>query len=168
MLHYSQGGNASGTRWFFDHLGASGVSYDLIGLSYYPWWHGSIVGLEANLEATALRYGKDILVVETSYPWRAGGWEGMAPNRSVMTWAVSPSGQGKFLLDIVEAVAKTPHNHGVGVLWWYPEAIEVPGLFIFGGGSLALFDATGNVLPAAAEFGVLTQSLFPIPMFFFV
>lgn len=79
MLHYSQGGSASGTAWFFDHIEAYGVPYDLIGLSYYPWWHGSIAGLEANLETTALRYDRDILLTELSYPWRAGGWRGWPP-----------------------------------------------------------------------------------------
>jgi hypothetical protein len=39
------------------------------------------------------------------------------------------------------------------VVWWYPEAIQVPGLFIYAGGSLALFDSTGNVLPAATQLG---------------
>jgi hypothetical protein len=39
------------------------------------------------------------------------------------------------------------------VVWWYPEAIQVPGLFVWGGGSLALFDSTGNVLPAASALG---------------
>ena len=33
------------------------------------------------------------------------------------------------------------------------EAIQVSGLFVWGGGSMALFDATGNVLPAASVFG---------------
>jgi len=152
MLHYSQGGSASGTAWFFDHIEAHDVPYDLIGLSYYPWWHGSIAGLEANLEATALRYDRDILLTEMSYPWRAGGWEGMATYRWAMTWPISAKGQGRFLGDVMKVVAATPGNHGVGVLWWYPEAIEVPGLFIFGGGSLALFDQAGNLLPAASLF----------------
>jgi arabinogalactan endo-1,4-beta-galactosidase len=151
MLHYSQGGSAGGTQWFFDHMQAYGVPYDLIGLSYYPWWHGSIAGLEANLHATALRYGRDIMIVETSYPWRAGGWEAMASNRGAMTWPVSSQGQAKFLRDVRAAVAAVPNGHGSGVIWWYPEAIRVPGLFIWGDGSLALFDGAGNVLPAAAE-----------------
>jgi len=38
-------------------------------------------------------------------------------------------------------------------VWWYPEAISLPGIFVWGGGSLALFGADGNVLPAAAAFG---------------
>ena len=152
MLHYSQGGSAGGTQWFYDHMAAYGVPYDLIGLSYYPWWHGTLAQLEANLAETASRYGRDIVVVETSYPWRAGGWESMVTNSAAMTWVVSAQGQGQFVHDLVAAVAAAPGGHGAGVVWWYPEAIQVPGLFIWGGGSLALFDSTGNVLPAAGHF----------------
>jgi arabinogalactan endo-1,4-beta-galactosidase len=150
MLHYSQGGSAGGTQWFFDHLDAHGVPYDLIGLSYYPWWHGSLLDLKTNLYAAALRYGRDVMVVETSYPWRAGGWESMAPDRSAMIWPITRAGQAKFVRDVRDAVAALPNGHGAGVLWWYPESIEVPGLFVWGGGSLALFDDGGNALPAAS------------------
>ncbi|HEX9105894.1 MAG TPA: glycosyl hydrolase 53 family protein [Longimicrobiales bacterium] len=149
MLHYSQGGSVGGTRWFFDHLAGAGVPYDIIGLSYYPFWHGTLADLSANLQATAARYGHDIMVVETTYPWRAGGWEDMATNRLAMTWATSVAGQAQFARDLVSAVAQTPGGRGLGVVWWYPEAILVPGLFVWGGGSLALFDATGNLVPAA-------------------
>ena len=152
MLHYSQGGDAAGTQWFFDHIDAYGVQYDLIGLSYYSWWHGTLANLIGNLKATALRYDRDILVVETSYPWRTGGWEAMATKRGAMTWPVSPDGQAAFLRDLADAVAQTPGSRGRGVIWWYPEAIQVPGLFVWGGGSLALFDAGGNVLPSASAF----------------
>lgn len=153
MLHYSQGGSTSSTQWFLDHMHAYGVPYDLLGLSYYPWWHGTLAQLQENLQATALRFGVDIVVVETSYPWRAGGWEGIATNTAPMTWPVTRGGQAQFLRDVVDAVAATPGGHGAGVLWWYPEAIPVPGVFVWGGGSLALFDSTGNVLPAASTFG---------------
>lgn len=152
MLHYSQGGSASGTQWFFDQVNRYGVPYDLIGLSYYPWWHGTLAELRANLWAAAQRYGREILVVETSYPWRAGGWESMATNRAAMSWAVTPEGQARFLRELLETVATARDTAGAGLIWWYPEAIQVPGLFVWGGGSLSLFDAGGNLLPAASEF----------------
>jgi len=154
LLHYSQGCSGGGTRWFFDHIAAAGVPYDLIGVSYYPWWHGTLAALESNLRATAVRYGRDVMVVEASYPWRAGGWESWPTVPGAMSWTVSPQGQAQFLRDLLDAVAAVPDGRGAGVVWWYPEAIQVSGLFIWGGGSLALFDAGGNVLPAAAEFGV--------------
>ena len=29
------------TQWFFDHITAQGVPFDIMGQSYYPMWHGS-------------------------------------------------------------------------------------------------------------------------------
>jgi arabinogalactan endo-1,4-beta-galactosidase len=152
MVHYSRGGDAGGTRWFFDHLVSAGVPFDLIGVSYYPFWHGGVGSLRANIRDAAQRYGRDIMVVETTYPWRAGGWESMVTSGTAMVWPVTPQGQADFLADVMSAVAAVPGGRGIGVVWWYPEAIQVPGLFIWGGGSLSLFDAGGNVLPAAARF----------------
>jgi len=153
LLHYSQGASSGGTQWFFDHVNTYGVPYDIIGLSYYPWWHGPLAYLRDNLRTTALRYGRDVMVVETTHPWRAGGWEDGATYLGAMTWGISPQGQAQFLRDVLGAVAAVPDGRGAGVVWWYPEAMQVPGLFIWGGGSLALFDTGGNVLPAAAAFG---------------
>jgi arabinogalactan endo-1,4-beta-galactosidase len=153
MIHVSTGGNADATRWFFDHLAAAGVSYDLIGLSYYPWWHGSMAGLVTNLRSTSLRYGTDVMVVETAYPWRSGDWEGMVTDASAMVWPASRAGQASFLRALLAAVSSTPGGHGAGVLWWYPEAVAVPGVYVWANGSLGLFDSAGAVLPAAAELG---------------
>ena len=94
------------------------------------------------------------MVVETSYPWRTGGWEGMAPDRNAMTWPVSPTGQARFLRGRwSKPWPRSPADGAPGVVWWYPEAIAGPALFIWGGGSLALFGAGGELLPAAAELG---------------
>jgi arabinogalactan endo-1,4-beta-galactosidase len=153
MLHFGQGGSLGGTEWFFDHMAAYGVTYDLIGLSYYPIWHGPLSGLEGAVLAASGRYGKDVVVVETSYPWRSGGWESSVTSQSAMNWAATPDGQAAFARQLVDAVATSPTGHGAGVIWWYPEAIQVGGLFIYAGGSLALFDSTGNVLPAAYQLG---------------
>jgi arabinogalactan endo-1,4-beta-galactosidase len=157
MLHFAAGADSAGTAWFFDHVSGLGVPYDLIGLSYYPWWHGSLANLHANLRATAARYGKDIMVVETGYPWRAGGWENLVTNAAAMTWPASPGGQAQFLQDLLRTVAATPNGHGAGVLWWYPEAVPVQGLFVWTGGSLALFDPAGNLLPAASAFAAYSD-----------
>lgn len=153
LIHNSQGGSTGGIQWYFDHLDAFGVPYDLIGVSYYPWWRGALAGLRAQLQASALRYNRDILVVETAYPWRAGDWESMATDRTAMTWPVSQQGQATFLRDLVAAVAAVPGGRGLGVIWWYPEAIPVSGLYVWGGGALALFNYSGGVLPAASVFG---------------
>ena len=152
MIHYSQGASTSGTRWFFDHVAAQGVDYDMIGLSWYPFWHGTLSQLRANLDATAARYGRPIVVVETTYPWRSG-WNPSGALPGWNAWAFSPEGQAGFLRDLLNTVAGTQDGLGAGVVWWYPEAIHVPGRSVWGSGSLALFDADGELLPAAFVFG---------------
>lgn len=52
---------------------------------------------------------------------------------SALTWPVSAEGQAQFLRGVIDAVAAVPGGRGAGVVWWYPEAIEVPGLFVRGG-----------------------------------
>ncbi|MBC8423661.1 glycosyl hydrolase 53 family protein, partial [bacterium] len=63
MIHSDRGGDNGGCRWFFGNLLAQGFDFDVIGLSYYPWWHGTLADLEYNLDDLAVRYGKDIMVV---------------------------------------------------------------------------------------------------------
>ena len=75
----------------------------------------------------------------------------MATNRAAMTWPVSAVGQRQYLRSLLAVISTVPNAHGAGLLWWYPEAIQVSGLFIWGGGSLTLFDAGGNLLPAVSE-----------------
>jgi arabinogalactan endo-1,4-beta-galactosidase len=55
-------------RWWFDNIVKRGP-FDLIGASYYPFWHGTFADLQTNLNDIALRYDKDIIVVETAYPF---------------------------------------------------------------------------------------------------
>ena len=146
MIHIDTGGSAARTAWFFRNAQKYGVEYDLIGLSYYPWWHGGVADLEDNLWKTAEEFRKGIVVVETAYPWREDV-EG-----AEMAWPQTPQGQKKFLEDVVRAVGSTPHGLGMGVFWWYPEAIPVEGLDVWKGGSAALFDAGGDALPAMDAF----------------
>ncbi len=152
LLHYSGGGNPPGIDWFFGHVAQLELDYDLIGLSWYPWWHGSLSALRAGLATAANHYGRDVMVVETAYPWRHGAWEQMIVDSSALAWPMTRAGQARFLADLVAAVRATPGGRGAGVLWWHPEAIPAPGLFVWGDGALALFDSTGALLPAARAF----------------
>ena len=42
------------------------VPIDVIGLSYYPKWHGTLDDLRDNMHDLVRRYNKDIIVVEYS------------------------------------------------------------------------------------------------------
>jgi arabinogalactan endo-1,4-beta-galactosidase len=69
MIHIDGGADKVKTKAFFDRLRSYGVEFDVIGQSYYPWWHGSLNDLRENLILMAHEYGKPIIVVETAYNW---------------------------------------------------------------------------------------------------
>jgi arabinogalactan endo-1,4-beta-galactosidase len=144
MIHIDKGGKSAATKRFFTGLQEHEVDFDVIGLSYYPWWHGSMADVRKNLHETARAFGKDIVVVETAYPYRGERWA-KEPN---MAWPISPEGQRAFLSELVAVVRGVPDDRGIGVVWWYPESLPVKGLHVWRGGSNALFDSDGNALPA--------------------
>src|SRR6266851_3074247 len=76
MVHIDRGGDNAGSRYFYDSILEQGVDFDVIGLSYYPWWHGPLSALQANLNDLAPRYNKDIVIVEAAYPWTLTNGDG--------------------------------------------------------------------------------------------
>lgn len=46
MIHLDNGGNNEMYRDWFDHYVERGEDFDIIGLSYYPFWHGTFDMLE--------------------------------------------------------------------------------------------------------------------------
>jgi len=66
MLHIALGGQNDESRFFLDNMIDRGVPFDVIGLSYYPKWHGTLDELRDNLTDLAKHYDKDVVVVEYS------------------------------------------------------------------------------------------------------
>jgi beta-galactosidase len=64
MMHVALGGQNSEAVFWFDNMIARGVSFDIMGLSYYPRWHGTLEDLKYNLNDLAARYNKPVNVVE--------------------------------------------------------------------------------------------------------
>ncbi len=155
IIHIACGGDVDKTDWFLSNLEKQGVSYDIIGQSYYPWWHGTMKDLEKNLARTAKKFNKDIFVVETAYPYKdVKNFEADAEHKDAMIWDKTPEGQKLFLDELIRTVRNTPDNHGLGVLWWYPESVPMPGRDGWNGGATALFDAQRNALPAMKSFAI--------------
>jgi arabinogalactan endo-1,4-beta-galactosidase len=157
MLHIDRGGDNAACRWFFDNVVSHGVDFDIIGLSFYPWWHGTLDALERNLDDLAPRYGKELLVVETAYPWTLG-WLDDTPNLVGLPsqlhagFPASVGGQRRFLCHLTNIVHHVPQEKGVGLVYWAPDWISAPG-----SGSawenLALFDFAGHRLDSMSAFG---------------
>jgi arabinogalactan endo-1,4-beta-galactosidase len=147
MIHIDRGGDWKGTMWYFDNLTAQHVPFDVIGLSYYPMFHGPLSGLQETLQNAATRYGKPIIVVETGYAYAPNGRQASASE-----YPNTPEGQRAFLAALVATVRSTPNGLGRGVNYWEPEWIPVKGL-MGSWDSLTLFDDQGNALPGIDALG---------------
>jgi beta-galactosidase len=66
MMHIALGGQNDEARFWLDNMIARGVTFDVIGLSYYPRWHGTLEDLDHNLHDLVERYRKPVIVVEYS------------------------------------------------------------------------------------------------------
>jgi arabinogalactan endo-1,4-beta-galactosidase len=145
MIHIDCGGDWPVTQWFFDNMQQRGVEFDMIGQSYYPNWHGTLENARDTLRQTAQRYNKDIVIVETSYPWKNQEYWSQRKN---MVWPITPAGQKQFLADLIKVVRDTPDGRGVGIVYWHPESVSTGRRGSWNGGAMATFDNDGNALPA--------------------
>jgi len=66
MLHIALGGQNAEARFFVDNMLARRVPFDVIGLSYYPKWHGTPADLKNNMADLATRYKQQVMVAEYS------------------------------------------------------------------------------------------------------
>lgn len=115
MIHIDRGGDKPGTKAFFDRLHSYGVTYDVIGQSYYPWWHGTLLNLRENLDFMATEYHKDIMLVEVAYCWRPTEYKSKpAP------FPETPQGQRDFLDEVNRIALDTRDHRCIGIFWWEP------------------------------------------------
>ena len=147
MLHIDQGGSRDVCRFFFDGVCARDVDFDIIGLSYYPFWHGTLSDLAQNLAFLSDVYEKDIIIVETGHDWNG-------QEQPCLAFPHTPDGQLDFLMALIHTVAASPG--GKGIFYWAPEWIM--GEHWHGPAwsnvweNRAMFDRQGNALPSIHAF----------------
>jgi arabinogalactan endo-1,4-beta-galactosidase len=157
MVHIDRGGDTGGSEWFFANLVQRSVNFDIIGLSYYPWWHGTLGAMRANIASLAQRYGKPIFLAEVAYPWSLGWNDGTnnfvwQSSQLQAGYSATLDGQSAFMKALVDSVAALPGRLGHGLCYWAPE-------YLVGAGigtpweNLALFNFTNQVLPALSTLG---------------
>jgi len=168
MMHYDQGGNNQTSQAFYQNLISRGVPFDVIGLSYYPFFHGTISQMRANVDALATQFGKPIIIAETQYAWTlANGNEQPGDSTGDFVWQPSqisagypatPGGQLSFVNDELSILAQVPNGLGMGLFYWAPDWIPgvgwEPGANVGSPNTnLTLFDWQGAALPSIGIFG---------------
>lgn len=178
MVHLDNGGNHPLYLDWFGNYFARGGECDVIGMSYYPTWHGTMEELRDNMMDIAPRFGKPLILVEASNVFTMNSYaeyekraerKGAATKPEVMEkvpYAATPEGQAEFTRDLLDILDSVPDNMGKGLFWWESAWIPVPNVgwadepgweYVHekgpGGNEWAnqcLFDFEGNALPALA------------------
>lgn len=146
-------------NWFFQQLSNNNVDYDIIGLSYYPVWHGKDLNtVGSTIQSLGFAYGKDVVIAETAYPFSLS-WEDWTNNivgengQLVSGYPATPEGQKSFLLKLREIV--TTASKGTGFCYWGAEWVSFKGDQATNGSSWenqALFDFSNQAVPALEAF----------------
>jgi arabinogalactan endo-1,4-beta-galactosidase len=158
MLHLAGGTDPELCHHMFDLFKAERLDYDVIGLSWYPIYHGTLAQLKANLDDLAQRYAKPLVVVETAYGWTLNHGDSTsnlldAVHEAKAGYPATVDGQARVIRDVIATVAAIPGGLGRGVFYWEPAWIPAEGAgWRTGDGNnwenQALFDFTGRALPS--------------------
>ncbi|WP_234021677.1 glycoside hydrolase family 53 protein [Streptomyces sp. 351MFTsu5.1] len=155
IVHTADADSDANARWFYDGMKAKGVDWDITGLSYYCPWHGTIAGMGGVVADMKSRYGKDVVIAETAYPFTSADADGTANSITSGCSGYPLSWQGQA--DNFTAVQNAARSNGaIGVFYWEPTWYAVTGngwdpTNISGSGdgwdNMALFNWTGKVNP---------------------
>lgn len=146
-LHLDRGGDWPATMRFFDRISERGVPWDVLGQSYYPFWHGTPAQLAACLDESARRWRKPVLVAEYACHH--------VPSRDETSAGIAetPADQARRLREIVDIVRAVPGGLGLGVVWWGAEYVPVGHRSDARLNARSCFAADGEALPVLATLG---------------
>ena len=129
-VHFANPERAGAYADYAWRLNYYNVDYDVFASSYYPYWHGTLENLSAVLGEVAETYGKQVMVMETSYAYTAedtdfagntiGEGGGVTKN-----YPYTVQGQANSVRDVIDTVAHT--TNGIGVVYWEGTWISVGG-----------------------------------------
>jgi len=154
VLHYA--GHQHALPFF---LSLPFFDYDIIGLSYYPFWHGkNLDSLSLNIIQLGNEIQKDVLIAETSYPF-SFGWNDYTNNvigstdQILANYPASPQGQKNYLMQIKKIMSTAPR--GIGYSYWGGEWISFKGNTAKDGSSYenqAMWDFNSQSLPVIESY----------------
>lgn len=180
MIHLDNGGNNALYReWFDQYINRNnGEDFDIIGISYYPFWHGTLDDLANNMNDIAVRFGKELVIAEVSMGHTTKDYaayeklppekrKGMATRPALcekVSFPMTKEGQCDFMRAFLDTIEKVPERKGRGFFYWEAGWLPVAGsgwatdeslAYIKEAGpcgnewaNQALFDYDGNALPA--------------------
>ena len=130
IIHTDRPTNTGYNSYYYNRLVDGGVDFDIIGLSYYPFWHGYLTAAQVasktdknNLvnainNLKTLFPSKRVHIVECAYNFQY--WPSSGVNYDTRdAWPCSVAGQYAFVKDLVDALK--PLTNVDGINYWFPE-----------------------------------------------
>jgi len=177
IIHLERSNDYKVYEELFNELEKAHVDYDIIGMSYYPYWHGNFDELFFNINNCRTKFNKNVMIMELGYGFTLedyilnnNGQNQMKVNKENMEaklpYDISVEGQALFIEDFISRCKKAELE---GVIYWEP--LWIPGEnicwaslegqeYIHEGGkstrnewsNQCLFDYSGNKLPGFDKF----------------
>ena len=178
ILHLERSGDHGVYEEFFTEMEKASIPYDVIGASYYPYWHGTPDAVFDNLRQCR-RFGKEIMIVEMGYGFTTAAYstDGGASKLVIDAerafvpgvterYPMTPAGQKCYIRDLLK---RAREEEIAGVFYWEPLWLPGEGIswaseagqaYIHEEGKTTtnewanqcLFDYEGNKLPAFDAF----------------
>ncbi|QGY47373.1 arabinogalactan endo-1,4-beta-galactosidase [Maribellus comscasis] len=124
LIHAATGGSLKESDTFYKNIIQRGVEFEFIGLSYYPWWHGTFEQLEENLKFLSANYKQDLVLVETAYYSNGFYPEPAEWVLDVQPFPPTEQGQYDFMVKLLEILKKYPKMKTV--YYWKPDGMDIP------------------------------------------
>ena len=120
-VHFANPEKADSYASYANNLDYYGVDYDVFASSYYPYWHGTLENLTQVLTKVNQKFGKKVMVMETSYAYTTEDTDFNGNTISdggsiVKSHPFTVQGQATLVRDVIECVSKIPG--GIGVCYW--------------------------------------------------
>jgi arabinogalactan endo-1,4-beta-galactosidase len=133
VLHLAAAWSESGLAWWYGQAQSYGVPFDVIGLSYYDYWHGRLDVIQADLDDLAAQFGKPVMIAETAYPFTLASNDPTAALSFSTASELDPgypatqAGQAANFRDVLSVVQAVPDGMGLGAFYWEPTWTVVKG-----------------------------------------
>lgn len=152
ILHVAQLQNAD---YWTSNLISNGVTdFDILGISHYSKWSTvkTMNEVEAKIRSFKTKYAKQVMVVETAYPWTGNNADSynniISGADKAEGYEISQQEQFRYMKDLTQAIIR---GGGTGIMYWEPAWISSQLNDGWGIGSSwennAFFDFDGNALP---------------------
>ena len=129
VLHLERSNDKAVYQEFYTEMAKAGIDYDIIGASYYPYWHGTPTEMIENLNACR-HFGKEIMIMELGYGFTDKGYVLNGEERRLVIdaeranvpgvtdkYPLTPKGQAEYISYVLSLARE---NDIDGVFYWEP------------------------------------------------